>query len=284
MLNEEISKDQQTNTEDQVTLDQNQPTTSSSEFTDDNVVEINSADEAQVEADIQSSDSMNSEQPDITSETDQSSDMQSADSDNEELSELEVENQELKSKNEQILLHMADYENRAKRAEQQVKDVRQYAVTGFAKDMLVVADNLGRALEAFTGEPSKESDTKTNVKALVEGVQMTQKELHSQLSKHGIELFDPVGEKFDPNFHQAMFEVPNTDVPNNTIISVQQKGYSIGERILRPALVGVSKNPEKELKNEAADGEEEQVTSEQADQATEDQPISEKGDSEKSKK
>ena len=284
MLNEEISKDQQTNTEDQVTLDQNQPTTSSSEFTDDNVVEINSADEAQVEADTQSCDSISSEQPDITSETDQASDMQSADSDNEELSELEVENQELKSKNEQILLHMADYENRAKRAEQQVKDVRQYAVTGFAKDMLVVADNLGRALEAFTGEPSKESDTKTNVKALVEGVQMTQKELHSQLSKHGIELFDPVGEKFDPNFHQAMFEVPNTDVPNNTIISVQQKGYSIGERILRPALVGVSKNPEKELKNEAVDGEEEQVTSEQADQATEDQPLSEKGDSEKSKK
>ena len=130
-----------------------------------------------------------------------------------------------------------------------VKDVRQYAITGFAKDILAVADNLGRALEAVTGEGKEESDA--NLNALIEGVQMTQKELHNQLLKHGVVQIDPTGEKFDPNFHQAMFEVPNSESPNNTVISVQQKGYKIGDRILRPALVGVSKNPEKETKKES---------------------------------
>ena len=284
MLNEEISNNQQTNTADLDSQNQNQPAEKNSKNVDEDVVEFNNANVVNADADTQSVESKDSEQSDITSETDQTSDKQSTDSDSEGLSEIEVENQELKSKNEQLLLHMADYENRAKRAEQQVKDVRQYAITGFAKDMLVVADNLGRALEAFTGESGKESETKTNVNALVEGVQMTQKELHNQLSKHGIELFDPVGEKFDPNFHQAMFEIPNTDVPNNTIISVQQKGYSIGDRILRPALVGVSKNLEKEMKNKATVREVEQTTSNQVDQATENHPANEKCDSAKSNK
>ena len=231
MLNEEISNNQEANSEVQDTHDQNQPEGNKSEVADEKVEDLAQARDENAESTSQNDDGSETQQPD-------------SDSDSQELSELEVENQELKTKNEQILLHMADYENRAKRAEQQVKDVRQYAITGFAKDMLVVADNLGRAIEAITGEP--ENDTKPTAGALVEGVQMTLKELHNQLSKHGIEQFDPVGEKFDPNFHQAMFEVPNADVPNNTIISVQQKGYSIGDRILRPALVGVSKSSEKD--------------------------------------
>ena len=191
---------------------------------------------------------MRSLQSETSTQSESDSEPESSESESEELSELELENQELKAKNEQILLHMADFENRAKRAEQQVKDVRQFAITGFAKDMLAVADNLGRALEAVTGEGNEESDA--NLNALIEGVQMTQNELHNQLSKHGVVQIDPTGEKFDPNFHQAMFEVPNSESPNNTVISVQQKGYKIGDRILRPALVGVSKNPENESKKE----------------------------------
>ena len=199
MLNEE-NLNNQTNSETSDDQSHTQPGANNSDMAEDNVVDLDQARDVNAKTENQTEDGKDIPQSVATEE------QETADSESEELSELEIENQELKAKNEQILLHMADYENRAKRAEQQVKDVRQYAITGFAKDMLVVADNLGRALEALSGDSEK--DSPQSVSALVEGVQMTLKELHNQLSKHGVELFDPVGEKFDPNFHQAMFEIP----------------------------------------------------------------------------
>ena len=248
MLNENTAKNQQSNENSPEVNDQPEPIAENSDTSENSAVDLNQTNEGNDEINPENVDNSEDLQSEPNTQSDSDSETESSESESEELSELELENQELKAKNEQILLHMADFENRAKRAEQQVKDVRQFAITGFAKDMLAVADNLGRALEAVTGEGNEESDA--NLNALIEGVQMTQKELHNQLSKHGVVQIDPTGEKFDPNFHQAMFEVPNSESPNNTVISVQQKGYKIGDRILRPALVGVSKNPEGETKKE----------------------------------
>jgi len=108
---------------------------------------------------------------------------------------------------------------------------------GFARDMLSVADNLRRAIDHV----SEEDRENAGVKTLIEGVEMTERELHNNLEKHGVKTLDPKGEKFDPNFHQAMFEVQNPEVPNNSVMEVVQTGYVIGERVLRPAMVGVAK-------------------------------------------
>ena len=249
MLNENTAKNQQTNENAPEVNDQPEPIAENSDTSENSAVDTNQTNEGSEEINPENIDNNKELQSESSTQSESDSETDSSEPESEELSELELENQELKAKNEQILLHMADFENRAKRAEQEVKNARQYSIAGFAKDMLAVADNLGRALEAVTGEGNEESDA--NLNALIEGVQMTQKELHNQLSKHGVVQIDPTGEKFDPNFHQAMFEVPNSESPNNTVISVQQKGYKIGDRILRPALVGVSKNPESETKKES---------------------------------
>jgi molecular chaperone GrpE len=105
--------------------------------------------------------------------------------------------------------------------------------------MLNVADNMRRALDAVPAELRANADP--NAKALIEGVDLTERELQKALEKNGIRQFSPQGEKFDPNLHQAMFEVPDPSVPAGSVVQVVQPGYMIGERILRPALVGVSK-------------------------------------------
>ncbi|GHB25051.1 protein GrpE [Pseudovibrio japonicus] len=148
---------------------------------------------------------------------------------------LREENAALKDR---ALRTMAEMENLRRRTEKEVKDAKAYAVAGFARDMLVVNDNLGRAIEALP-EDARENDD--NLKALVEGVEMVEREMLNHLEKHGVKRLSPEGEKFNPHFHQAMFEVPNTEVPNNTVVQVVQAGYVIGERVLRPAMVGVSK-------------------------------------------
>lgn len=148
---------------------------------------------------------------------------------------LQAENTQLKDR---ALRAMAEMENLRRRTEKEVKDAKSYAVASFARDMLVVNDNLGRALEAIP-EDARENDA--NLQALIEGVELVEREMLNHLEKHGVKRLSPEGEKFDPNFHQAMFEVPNTEVPNNTVVQVVQAGYVIGERVLRPAMVGVSK-------------------------------------------
>ncbi|MBO0346507.1 nucleotide exchange factor GrpE [Roseibium sp. CAU 1637] len=157
------------------------------------------------------------------------------------LEALQAENAELKDR---VLRVMAEMENLRRRTDKEIKDTRSYAVTGFARDMLSVSDNLRRALDSLSDESRTNADA--GVQSLIEGVDMTERDLLNQLDKNGVKKLDPEGQKFDPHFHQAMFEVPNMEVPNNTVVQVVQAGYRIGERVLRPAMVGVSKGGPKE--------------------------------------
>jgi molecular chaperone GrpE len=148
---------------------------------------------------------------------------------------LEAEKIDLKDK---LMRALADMENLRRRSERDVKDAKVYAVTGFARDMLTVADNIRRALDSTKATEHADNPAVT---ALIEGVELTERDLLSVLGRHGVKLLEPKGQKFDPNFHQAMFEIPSEDVPNGTVVEVVQSGYAIGERVLRPAMVGVSK-------------------------------------------
>ncbi|HEV2557161.1 MAG TPA: nucleotide exchange factor GrpE [Microvirga sp.] len=149
---------------------------------------------------------------------------------------LEAEKLDLKDK---LLRTLADMENLRRRTEREVADARSYAVTNFARDMLNVADNVRRAIESMPAEARETAEGA--FKGLIEGIDLTERDLLKTLERHGVKKLDPQGQKFDPNLHQAMFEVPNPDVPNGTVVQVVQSGYVIGERVLRPALVGVAK-------------------------------------------
>ena len=140
---------------------------------------------------------------------------------------------------DRMLRTLAEMENLRKRTAREVSDARMYGITGFARDVLDIADNLQRALDAVPAEARANADP--GLKALIEGVELTERSLHNTLEKNGVKRLDPSGSKFDPNFHQAMFEVPDASVPAGTVVQVVQAGYTIGERVLRPALVGVSK-------------------------------------------
>lgn len=149
---------------------------------------------------------------------------------------LKVEHADLKDK---YLRLAAEMDNLRRRTEREIKDAKTYAATGFARDMLTVSDNLRRALDAVPAETRAAAES--GLVALIEGVEMTERSMLSALERHGVKKLEPAGQKFDPNFHQAMFEVPNADIPSNTVIQVVQDGYVIGDRVLRPAMVGVSK-------------------------------------------
>ena len=128
----------------------------------------------------------------------------------------------------------ADAQNVKRRAEQDVEKARKFALESFSKELMPVADNLERALEAASGEDEA-------IKAIAEGVELTLKSFLDALKKHNVEQVDPVGEPFDPNLHQAMSMVENPDVEPNTVIAVMQKGYTLNGRLVRPAMVMVSK-------------------------------------------
>ena len=136
---------------------------------------------------------------------------------------------------ERALRMAAEMENLRRRTQREVSDAKSFAVSGFARDMLEVADNLSRALDAVP-----EGSDDPALKGLKEGVEMTGRTLERVLERHGVRKLTPEGEKFDPNFHQAMFKVPNPEVPNNAVVQVVQPGYAIGPRVLRPAMVGVA--------------------------------------------
>jgi molecular chaperone GrpE len=140
---------------------------------------------------------------------------------------------------DKMLRTLAEMENLRKRTSREVADARTYGITGFARDVLDIADNLQRALDALPAEARDAADP--GLKALIEGVELTERSLLNTLEKNGVKKFDPAGGKFDPNFQQAMYEVPDASVPAGTVVQVMQAGYMIGERVLRPALVGVSK-------------------------------------------
>jgi molecular chaperone GrpE len=140
---------------------------------------------------------------------------------------------------DKLLRTLAEMENLRKRTEREVLDARVYGIAGFARDVLAVADNMHRALEAIGADLREGADPK--VKALIEGVELTERELMKILERNGVKKFSPQGEKFDPNLHQAMYEVPTSDQPPGQVAQVIQAGYTIGDRVLRPALVAVSK-------------------------------------------
>lgn len=135
---------------------------------------------------------------------------------------------------DQLLRALAECENIRKRAAKEREEVAQYAITKFARDLLAVADNLSRAIEAG-------SQGDTDIKVVLEGIEITQKELQKVFEKYGIQTINPKGEAFDHNFHQAMFEVESDEHPQGHVLEVLQHGYVLQDRLLRPALVGVSK-------------------------------------------
>ena len=140
---------------------------------------------------------------------------------------------------DKLLRTLAEMENLRKRTEREVIDARVYGIASFAREVLAVADNMHRALEAIGPELREHADGK--VKSLIEGVELTERELMKALEKSGVKKFSPLGEKFDPNVHQAMFEMDNVEVPPGHVAQVIQAGYMIGDRVLRPALVAVAK-------------------------------------------
>jgi molecular chaperone GrpE len=149
---------------------------------------------------------------------------------------LSKESAEYKDK---LLRTLAEMENLRRRTEREIADTRLYGVSAFARDIIAVADNMQRALGALDAELREKADAGT--KALLDGVELTERELLKVLEKHGVKKFDPLGEKFDPNLHQAMYEIPDPSQPAGTVAQVVQPGYMIGERVLRPALVAVAK-------------------------------------------
>jgi molecular chaperone GrpE len=140
---------------------------------------------------------------------------------------------------DRLLRALAEMENLRRRTEREVADARTYGISAFARDLLAVADNMRRALDAFGAEPHEAADAGT--KALLEGIELTERELLKVLEKHGVTKLDPEGAKFDPHRHQAMYEVPDQSLPAGTVVQVVQPGYTIGERVLRPALVAIAK-------------------------------------------
>lgn len=140
---------------------------------------------------------------------------------------------------DRLLRTLAEMENLRRRTEREVSDARAYGATAFARDVLAVGDNLSRALQSIDADTRAKADG--GLKALLEGVELTERELLKALEKHGVKQIDAQGQKFDPNRHQAMFEIPDPSVPAGTVLQVMQSGYSIGDRVLRPALVGVAK-------------------------------------------
>jgi molecular chaperone GrpE len=149
--------------------------------------------------------------------------------------ELEAEVADLK---DQLLRAIAEQENVRKRSDRERDQLRKFGISSFATELLSVADNLRRALDAG---PSDLDGVDDGVRNLIVGVEMTEKELLSAFDKNGIRKIDPMGEKFDYNFHQAMFELEDLGQEPGTVVQVLQPGYAIEDRILRPAMVGVSK-------------------------------------------
>jgi molecular chaperone GrpE len=140
---------------------------------------------------------------------------------------------------DRLLRTLAEMENLRKRTAREVADAELRGVTAFARDVLGVADNIRRALDAVT--PEARSTAEAAAKALIDGVELTERELLKALEKNGVRQFSPEREKFDPNLHQAIFEIPDASVPAGSVVQVVQPGYMLGDRVLRPALVGVSK-------------------------------------------
>ncbi len=149
---------------------------------------------------------------------------------------LKAENAELRDR---LLRTVAEMENLRKRTEREIGDTRAYAISSFARDMLTATDSLSRALVMLPAETRETADG--TMRSLIEGIEMTEREMQRLLAKHGVKPIEAEGQKFDPHKHQAMFEVPDPTRPEGTVVQVVQAGFAIGDRVLRPAMVGVAK-------------------------------------------
>lgn len=149
---------------------------------------------------------------------------------------LVAENAELKDR---LLRLAAEMENLRKRLAREVEDTRSYAITKFARDMLTATDSLNRAMMVLPAEAREHADGP--LKSLIEGIELTEREMQRLLAVHGVKPIEAEGQKFDPHKHQAMFEVPDPTRPEGTVVQVVQAGFAIGDRVLRPAMVGVAK-------------------------------------------
>ena len=173
-------------------------------------------------------------------------DKETIDPENEILSEVSKEEEltaEIDKLKDQLLRTMAELDNYRKRAEREREETAKFAITGFSRELLTVADNLRRALESV---PEDHEHPEKLLNSLMEGVEITEKELLFAFKKHGIEKIEPLGDAFDHHLHQAMFEVEDSDQPAGTIVHVLQPGYQLSGRLLRPALVGVAKGKNSE--------------------------------------
>lgn len=151
----------------------------------------------------------------------------------------EVLNAEITALKDRILRTMAEMENLRRRTEKEVADSKAYGISSFARDMLTVADNLQRAQANLPAEAR--GDLSPAVRSFIEGVELTERDFLSRLSRFGIRPMDTAGQKFDPNRHEALFEMPDPSVPSGSIAQVVETGYVIGDRVLRPAKVGVAR-------------------------------------------
>lgn len=159
------------------------------------------------------------------------------------LEALLAENTDMRDR---LLRTMADMENLRKRSEREKADTTRYAISNFARDVLTLGDNLKRVIDHM---PAETADQDPALKGLIDGVKLTERELLNMLDRHGVSLIEPLGQRFDPNTQQAMYEVPTTEVPDGTVVEVMQAGYTIGDRCLRPAMVAVAKGGGKPAPN-----------------------------------
>jgi molecular chaperone GrpE len=153
-----------------------------------------------------------------------------------ELENLYAENASLKDK---VLRTLAEMENLRRRTEREVADAKLYGVANFAREMLPLADNLGRAINSVPAEARESLDA--GIATLIEGVELTERDFHSRLARFGVKQIVAQGLRFDPNQHEALFEIPDETQPSGTVAQVIEPGYTIGERVLRPAKVGVTR-------------------------------------------
>ena len=139
---------------------------------------------------------------------------------------------------DRLLRALADVENTRRRSEREIEETRKYAASNLAKDLLSVPDNLRRAVDSVGDDLRTGSES---VRNLVLGIELVEKELLGAFERHGIVKIEPLGQKFDHNYHQAMYEIPTADQPAGTVVEVLQPGYVMRERLLRPAMVAVAK-------------------------------------------
>lgn len=155
---------------------------------------------------------------------------------------------ELAETHDRLLRALAETENVRRRAQRERADAEKYAFSGFARDLLSVADNLRRALDSLPESEARDD----RVRSLLAGVAATERELLAAFDRHGLKRIDPKGERFDHNFHQAVFEAEKTGRPGGTIVEVLQPGYVLHDRLVRPAMVGVAKGEPEPAEPEAA--------------------------------